>query len=196
MLVLASASDRRKELLSKAGFEFEIMPADVDESAVKERDGARLSLRLARLKAKVSAEKLIEERRESFVVLGADTVVEHGGKIYGKPKDEKDATAMLRQLCGGSHSVYTSVCLISSEGTFSERTVKTRVTFGEFDEPEIAAYIKSGKAFGKAGAYGIQDEELGFLIKKINGDRDNVIGLPTFAVVEMLKEKSKWRQWK
>lgn len=196
MLVLASASARRKELLSKAGLEFEIMPADVDESAVKEHDGSKLSSKLARLKAEAAAEKLIKERRDGFVVLGADTVVEHGGKIYGKPRDEKNAAAMLKELCGGSHCVYTSVCLISSENTLSERTVKTRVTFGEFDKPKIIAYIKSGKAFGKAGAYGIQDEELEFLIKKIDGDRDNVIGLPIFAVVEMLKEKSKWRQWK
>ena len=196
MLILASGSPRRKELLRASGLNFEVRTFDVDESSVVEKDGAALSYKLACLKAKTAAQRLTEEKYGDFTVLGADTVVEKDYKIYGKPKDASDALRMLKELCGGEHEVYTSVCLIASDNTFAARTVKTKVEFGAFDEARLTVYVRSGKSFGKAGAYGLQDEELKFLIKDIDGDRDSVIGLPTGAVLEMLKEKAKWRQWK
>lgn len=195
-LVLASSSPRRSELLKEAGFEFEVLASTADESSVNVESARELALMRARLKAESVACALLERHDEDFVVLGADTVVERSGEIFPKPKDEADALKMLRRLSDGEHNVFTGVCLISSENKVCERAERTAVTFGAFDKERLEDYVRSGKAFGKAGAYGVQDEELGFLIKKTDGARDNVIGLPVATVKEMLKEKSKWRQWK
>ena len=195
-LVLASSSPRRSELLKEAGFEFEVLASTADESSVNVESARELALMRARLKAESVASALLKRHGEDFVVLGADTVVERSGEIFPKPKDEADALEMLRRLSDGEHNVFTGVCLISSENTVCERAERTAVTFGAFDKERLEDYVRSGKAFGKAGAYGVQDEELGFLIKKTDGARDNVIGLPVATVKEMLKEKSKWRQWK
>lgn len=195
-LILASSSPRRSELLKRAGLKFEVYVPSVDESSVSRDDAGELALLRARLKAGCAASELSRLGRGDFIVLGADTVVERSGEIFPKPKDEADALGMLMRLSAGAHNVYTGVCFVSSNNTACERIVRSVVTFGEFEREPLERYVKSGKAFGKAGAYGIQDEELGFLIKKTDGARDNVIGLPVATVTEMLKEKSKWRQWK
>lgn len=194
-LILASSSPRRIELLKEAGFDFEVRVSAADENAVCAKDADKLALMRARLKAESVADELLMYGEE-FIVLGADTVVERSGEIFPKPANERDAIGMLKRLSDGDHNVFTGVCLVSSDNRTEERAVCTAVGFGAFDLGRIEAYVKSGKAFGKAGAYGIQDEELSFLIKKTDGARDNVIGLPVATVTEMLKEKSKWRQWK
>ena len=120
-------------------------------------------------------------------MLGADTVVALGGEVFGKPKDEEDAARMLRALCGKTHTVITGYCI----RTEMQRIVsyeETRVTFKAYDERIVRAYIRSGAPFDKAGGYGLQDALLSPLIAGVEGDEDNVIGLPVHAVGEALKE--------
>lgn len=197
-LILASASPRRSELLERAGIAFEVCPSNADESSVKAQTAEGLCRKRARLKAQSTLENLkVGAEGGGFVVLGADTVVEKDGIIYGKPKDEKDAQRMLHKLSGASHSVYTAVTLIDANASTGCETVeKTTVTFKAYDKELIDGYIASGLWRGKAGGYGIQDDELKPLVEKIDGETDNVIGLPVKAVLKMLKEKAKWLHWK
>ena len=171
MLVLASASPRRKELLEKTGLRFEIIVSDIEEKITKSAPDEMVKS-LARQKAMAVYEKLAPDR----VVIGADTIVEAGGKVLGKPADADEAFKMLRMLSGKQHSVYTGVSVISGgiDISFAERT---KVTFYELTDEEIKGYTATGEPLDKAGAYGIQGRGA-LLVKKIEGDYNNVVGLP------------------
>lgn len=178
-IILASASPRRKELMTLAGVDFTVRTEPTDETVDKNMTPEQTVVFLARKKA--SAVALKEPHK---TVVGADTVVEIDGRILGKPADYDEAFRMLSQLSGRSHNVYTGVCIIcgDKEEAFCE---KTEVTFFKLSDKEIDDYIKTGDCFDKAGAYGIQSRGC-TLVKKINGDYFNVVGLPIAEVVRRL----------
>ena len=187
MLVLASASPRRQELLRNAGIEFTVLPADVDEIPF-EGEGARAcARRLAREKA-----WKVWRARQGDVVLGADTIVVVDGVILGKPVDYNDAARMLRLLAGRGHQVVTGVCLVRSNLVRSnEDTVvdceTTWVTMAELTDQEILDYVATGEPMDKAGAYAIQGIASRW-IPRIEGDYSNVVGLPVARVYRMLRD--------
>lgn len=185
-LILASASPRRKELLSELGLPFTVQPAPFDESAVSLSDPEQGACALARGKALATLQKLKAEGSlpEDFLVLGADTVVAHKGTVMGKPKDGEDAYCMLSDLSGDRHQVYTGVALLTEdkEAVFA---VKADVTFYPLTEAEIRAYIATGEPMDKAGAYGIQGYGR-LLVKEISGDYFNVVGLPVAETVRQI----------
>jgi septum formation protein len=182
-LILASASPRRAELLTAAGFAFDVMPADVDETPLPGEDPMQYALRVARDKAgRVEAHC----RESATLVLSADTVVVANGEILGKPQDPGDASRMLRLLSGGAHDVHTAVVLRRGRVERSE-VVTTRVWFQPLDEAEISWYVDSGEPEGKAGAYAIQGRAARF-IQRIDGSWSNVVGLPIATVYQLVHE--------
>jgi septum formation protein len=180
MLVLASASPRRQELLRNAGFTFEVHPADIPEAPLAEESAKACAERLAREKALAVA-----RRRPHDFVLGADTVVLVDGQLLGKPRDTVDAARMLRMISGREHEVITGVCLVS-DGKTSVASETTFVTVSELTEKEIADYIASGEPMDKAGAYAIQGIASRW-IPRIEGDYFNVVGLPVALLWRMLR---------
>jgi septum formation protein len=179
-LVLASASPRRAELLTSAGFAFEVSPADVDEALWEGEEPGAYALRVARDKAATAAARHADGR----VVLAADTVVVSEGEILGKPRDAGDAERMLRRLSGGVHEVLTAVVVRSADGETAE-VVTTRVHFLPLTDAEIAWYVASGEPDGKAGGYAIQGRAARF-IDRIEGSWSNVVGLPIATVYRLL----------
>ena len=185
-IVLASQSPRRAALLTMAGFAFDVDPADVDETA---REGERPDayvLRIARDKAETVA-----ARHPGRVVLAADTTVVLDETILAKPIDRADASRMLHALAGREHDVLTAV-VIGRDGRIDEHVESTRVTFTPMTGDEIAAYVASGEADDKAGAYGIQGLAACF-IPRIEGSYSNVVGLPVEVVYRMLRPGSATR---
>lgn len=180
-IILASASPRRKELLSMITGDFEIQVSDADESAVKCPDILKTAETLARVKAESVALK-----NPDCIVIGADTVVRCGDKILGKPKNRAEAREMLGLLSGQSHFVDTGVCIVKNGVTVSF-TETTEVEFCAISESEKESYIESGEPFDKAGGYGIQGKAALF-VKGIRGDYFNVVGLPVSALYHRLKE--------
>ena len=178
-LILASASPRRAELLASAGFDFDVVPADVDETAHPGEDPARYALRVATAKAhRVAAG---QPRR---VILAADTVVVAGGRMMGKPVDDGDAERMLRQLSGVVHDVLTAVVLVD-DGRSASEVVNTRVHFVPLSDADIRWYLATREPEGKAGAYAIQGRAARF-IDWIEGSWSNVVGLPVASVFRLL----------
>ena len=184
-LILASASPRRAELLTSAGFEFEVRPANVDETPLTGEPAEAYALRLARAKADVVFRTC---RSSGSSVLGADTVVVLNGEILGKPKDSADATRMLRLLSNAAHDVHTGVAVQTAAGERGA-VMTTRVRFRPLDESEIEWYVASGEPDGKAGAYAIQGRAARF-VDHIEGSWSNVVGLPIATVYRLLKELS------
>jgi septum formation protein len=183
MLVLASASPRRRELLSLAGIDFTVEPSSIPEEPKAGESPIAYVVRLAREKAQAV---LIRHAPESVLVLGADTtVVAPNGEILGKPEDAADAARMLRLLSGATHQVVTGVALVSHSGIETAAEV-TQVTMLTLSEEEIAAYIASGEPFDKAGAYAIQGRAARW-IPRIHGCYFNVVGLPLALVSSMLE---------
>lgn len=182
-LILASASPRRAELLTSAGFVFRVAPADVDETPLAGEAPDRYALRIARRKADAVAGA--REDPES-VVLAADTVVAADGRILGKPRDAAEAEWMLRQLSGSEHQVHTAVVIRSAGGEWAD-IATTRVRFTPLTDAEIAWYLATGEADGKAGAYAIQGGAARF-VDWIEGSWSNVVGLPISTVYRLLKE--------
>lgn len=182
MLVLASASPRRQELLRNAGISFEVQPADIPEDPLPGESAQECAERLAREKALAIAGK-----RPVDVVLGADTVVVIDGQILGKPADAADAARMLRLLAGRKHEVITGVCLVV-RGQWSVASETTVVTMSAIGDAQIADYVASGEPMDKAGAYAIQGIASRW-IPGIEGDYSNVVGLPVALVSRMLREK-------
>jgi nucleoside triphosphate pyrophosphatase len=181
-IILASASPRRKEILEKTGLKFEVDESRCEEiprPCAKPHDTARL---LSREKARDVA-----RRHPNSLIIAADTVVVLEGRLFGKPTSEEEAGKMLKALSGKAHSVITGFTILDTDnGKEISRSVETRVFFERLGKDEIEAYIRSGEPFGKAGAYGIQG--LGaVMIKRIEGDFFNVMGLPLNAVAESLK---------
>ena len=181
MLVLASASPRRQELLRSAGISFEVQPADIPENALPGEAAKDCAERLARDKALAVA----RQRPHDFV-LGADTVVVVDGQLLGKPTDAADAARMLRMLSGREHQVITGVCLVVG-GQPSVASETTLVTVSEITDKDIADYVASGEPMDKAGAYAIQGLASRW-IPRIEGDYSNVVGLPVALVLRMLRE--------
>jgi septum formation protein len=183
MLVLASASPRRQELLRNAGIPFEAQPAHIAEDILPGEGAKECAERLAREKALAVA-----RQRPHDCVLGADTVVVVDGQLLGKPFDAADAARMLRMLSGREHQVITGVCLAVS-GQSSVASETTFVTVSEITDKDITDYVASGEPIDKAGAYAIQGIASRW-ISRIEGDYSNVVGLPVALVFRMLRERA------
>jgi len=179
--VLASASPRRKELLTNAGIAFEVQPAHIPEDPLPGEGAKEYAERLACEKAQA-----IARLRPQETVLGADTIVVVDGQILGKPSDASDAARMLRLLCGRVHQVITGVCL-AVDGQCAVDSENTSVVMSEITEKEIADYIATGEPMDKAGAYAIQGRASRW-IPRIEGDYSNVVGLPVALVCKLLKQ--------
>ena len=179
MIILASKSPRRQELLKYITEDFKIKTADVDETLPDGVTPSEAVLYLSRIKAQPFA-------NADDTVIGADTVVAIDGEILGKPKDREDAAEMLRKLSGREHSVFTGVCVIKGVEKQSF-FVETKVKFFELGEDEISAYLDTGEPFDKAGAYGIQGYG-SLLVEKIDGDYFNVVGLPVSKLNRILSK--------
>jgi septum formation protein len=189
-LILASRSPRRRELLAEAGYSFEVIaPEEEIECGVCSESGpAGLVAELANRKAAAIVGQIASDpKRHGALVLSADTVAECDGFILGKPRDEADARAMLRQLSGREHRVYSGVCLWRvGESQPLSRVAETRLRMDVLTEEQLDAYLASGQWEGKAGAFGYQDQ-LGW-VHVIEGSESNVVGLPMEAVTEMIME--------
>ncbi|MCR5635986.1 MAG: Maf family protein [Clostridiales bacterium] len=181
MIILASKSPRRIELMKNIVTEFEIIPANIDESIVTDKDIEKIPQKLAKAKAMHIAAKY-----KNDVVIGCDTGVFIDGKMLGKPKDEKEAFEMLRLLSGRTHKVITGCAVINGEQReeFSEETL---VTFADMSDAEIISYIATGECADKAGAYGIQGKG-SLYIERIEGDFYTVMGLPVCRLNKCLNE--------
>lgn len=186
-LVLASASPRRLALLQQAGIEPDaLLPADVDETPLKNEGAKELAKRLARSKAEV-ARKVARAREDlkGAYVLSADTVVVVGKRVLPKAEVVDEAAGCLRLLSGRAHRVYTSVCLITPRDTIRERLVETRVRFKRLSRDEFERYLASGEWRGKAGGYAIQGLAGTFVVKLV-GSYSNVVGLPLYEAAALL----------
>ena len=179
-LILASASARRAELLTSAGFTFVVEPADVDESVQPGEEPARYALRVARNKAWARAAP-----DGDVAVLAADTVVVVDGQILGKPRDRDDARRMLEALSGRVHDVLTAVVLRAGSGAERSEVVTTRVHVAILEEADVASYLATGEWEGKAGGYGIQGHAARY-IERIEGSWSNVVGLPIATVHRLI----------
>jgi septum formation protein len=179
-VILASASPRRRELLSLVGIAHEIVPADIDESYLRGETPSAHAERLAREKAAVVA-----AAAPDAVTIGADTIVVVDGDVLGKPRDADHAAQMLRRLSGRSHRVVTAVAAVW-RGAAASTVEDVGVTFRPLSEPDIAAYIATGEPMDKAGAYGIQ----GFgatIVERVDGDYFAVMGLALNRLVRLLE---------
>ncbi len=185
-LVLASASPRRRELLTQAGIPHLVHPADIDETPREDESPVALSMRLAREKALVVAKRLGGEPPRR--VLGSDTIVVLDGVVLGKPTDPEDAVRLLRQLTGRTHTVVTAVAIVDSASLeVRDVAVESRVTLRAASEDEIRRYVATGEPLDKAGAYAIQGEG-SRLVSGLEGSRSNVIGLPLEETLALLEQ--------
>ena len=183
-LLLASASERRREILRRAGVEFQNEIAQVQELTGAGMPARTLCLLNAQLKATEVAARFPDR-----IVLGADTIVSFDGRIFGKPRDAAEARAMLDELCGRIHEVLTGVCLVHrSQGKLCRFTDSTRVKFRARREVDLDDYLRSIYPLYKAGAYAAQEDH-GRLIECVEGSMSNVIGLPVERVVMALRER-------
>jgi septum formation protein len=191
MIVLASASPRRQELLRDAGIPFTVQPADINESPRAGESPRDCAQRLAWEKALT-----VFQSQPQNCVLGADTIVVVDDTILGKPRDADDAARMLRKLSGRTHAVITGVCLVgpaasgqwSVASTTKTASETTLVTFCELSDDEIRDYVATGEPMDKAGAYAIQGIASRWILR-IEGDYSNVVGLPVALVYGMLRER-------
>ncbi len=183
LLILASGSPRRAQILAEAGIEPEVVPADVDEddaflgSSSLIESVESLALRKARA---------VAETQSSRFVLGADTIVVLDGEVLGKPASETQATEMLNRLSDREHDVITGIAVINPAGETHTKHVSTRVKFRNLDDEEIAEYVYSGSPMDKAGGYGIQDQSFS-PVASYDECYLNVVGLPMCATSELLE---------
>ena len=191
-IVLASASPRRRELLSQIGVEFEVKPADGEERIIS-TEPSKVVEELSGQKAMFTAKALEKENGhvpEGCIVLGADTIVSYEGRILGKPSDKEDAIQMLSMLQGNTHQVYTGVTVLKEkQGSWKFHTFFecTDVIFYPVTREEIVEYVNSGDPMDKAGSYGIQGA-WGAYVKGIRGDYNNVVGLPVARLIYETKK--------
>ncbi len=188
-LILASASPRRRALLTQAGFTFEVQASSVPEERQPGEDAIRFTLRLAREKAEAVFAQRQAGRTKPCMVLGADTVVVCDQEILGKPRDEEDAARMLRLLAGRTHYVVTGVALVWGEGAaplIESAAEVTQVTMRTVSQEEIQDYVATGEPMDKAGAYAIQGYAARW-IPRISGCYFNVVGLPLALVASLLE---------
>jgi len=188
VLVLASASPRRQELLRNAGIPFVVHATDIPEIPNPNEAPRAFAERMAVEKAQA-----VFRQRPADVILGADTVVVIEDQILGKPCDQADAARMLRLLSGRTHTVITAVCLLGQRKTeFRDvRSEATLVTMEPLTDEDIRQYAESGEQMDKAGAYAIQGKASRW-ISRIEGDYFNVVGLPVSLVFRMLREHGLW----
>lgn len=191
-IILASASPRRKELLQKLFAEFEIIPAKGEEYCNKEHPD-EIVLELSSQKAyeveRVLNDEASDCKDREYLIIGADTIVVWHGRVLGKPKDVEDAKNMLDMLSGNKHQVYTGVTAVlykNEKRQCIKFTQCTHVTFYQMSEAEIEAYVSTGEPMDKAGSYGIQGIG-GRFVEKIEGDYENVVGLPVAGLYQALK---------
>lgn len=190
MLLLASASPRRKELLRNAGIAFEVLSVAIDETPLPGESAETLAQRLAAAKAQAAfdvAQRDPRFRGDDLVVLGADTVVAIEDHILGKPADAADAARMLRLLSGKTHQVVTGIALITQEGRPQTESATTEVTFAPLSDAEIQDYVATGEPMDKAGAYAIQGRASRWTVE-IRGCYFNVVGLPVSLVWRLLQD--------
>lgn len=180
-LILASQSPRRREILSSLGYEYEVCPADIDETIPEDTESIFVPELLSRQKALA----VLKDNPEA-VVIGSDTVVICEGAILGKPSSEEEAKAMLSLLSGRKHTVATGLCVCSNEKTRSLVST-TDVYFYDLSSKLIDAYVRTGEPMDKAGAYGIQGVGCA-LVRKIDGDYFTVMGLPAAQTARLLDE--------
>jgi septum formation protein len=184
MLILASASPRRRELLTQAGLTFRVLPADIDETPHPNEPPAAYVQRLAIEKAQAVA-----ALHPKDTILAADTSVVLDEQILGKPLDHEDAIRMLTLLSGRTHSVMTGVAVLAPRFPIASAVEITRVTFALIPPAEIAAYVTTGEPLDKAGAYAIQGAAARW-IPRIEGDYSNVVGLPLHRVFSLLVQET------
>jgi len=182
-IVLASASPRRKELLSSMGLEFTVIPSQVEEDIENQEFSRELVEQLASEKAMDVARSL----EFPAIVIGSDTVVVVGKKILGKPKDANDAAAMLSMLSDKVHQVVSGIAVVDLQnGKILKSSVVSDVKFKKLSREEINAYIVTGEPFDKAGAYAIQGRA-GVFVEKINGCYSNIVGISVFELASLLE---------
>lgn len=183
-IVLASASPRRMQLLEQIGIKFRIKPCSINENIVINNENPVEAVKkLAYLKAK----KVSESEKPELIVIGADTMVVHEGKVLGKPADKDDAFKILKKLSSKEHLVYTGYCIMRrSDKKVISGYEETKVKFRGITDEEIIAYIETGEPMDKAGAYGIQNKGSIF-VERIEGDYFNVVGLPIMRISYILK---------
>jgi septum formation protein len=180
-IILASASSRRRELLTEAGYEFRVVPPEIDESVFEGTDACKYAEQLALAKAKSVASRFPES-----LIIGADTVVDFQGEIIGKAADVKEAEVILRKLFSGPHKVITGVAIVrAADGVEIVESESTTVFPKALTDNEIAEHIKSGTWRDKAGAYAIQESGDAF-IERIEGSLTNVMGLPMELLGRMM----------
>ncbi len=196
--VLASGSPRRREIMDLVGAEYIVIPSDKEED-MSGHEPARLVEKLSKMKAEDVAGKVkgridigsLSKDYLNSVVIGCDTVVAYEGKILGKPHDEQQAFAMIRDFAGRSHHVFTGVCLIVIEDGQIKQTVNysvsTAVNVSPMTDDEIHAYVATGETLDKAGAYAIQGRFCPY-IESIEGDYYNIVGYPVSSIYRELKK--------
>lgn len=184
-VILASASERRQELLGRIIEKFDIMVSNFDENTVIFNGSIDDYVK------EISNGKALEVKErtaDDAIIISADTVVTFNNRILGKPRDKNDAFQMLKSLRGRSHKVYTGITVINTKKNIvKQESVCTEVTFSEISDDEILKYIETGEPLDKAGAYGIQGKG-GVFVERINGCYYNVVGLPLNRLKSMLEE--------
>ena len=189
-LILASASPRRAELLTRLGVEFQAIPSHIDEEVLAGEEPDGTVLRLARTKARALVSQLPNDGSESRYIVAADTAIAFEGGLLGKPDDESDAVAMLMRLSGRSHHVLTAVCVLEvASGRVVDGVVASEVTMVGFDRTTAMAYAATGEPLDKAGSYAIQGRG-SRLVARWSGCYNNIVGLP---VCELAREIRKLR---
>jgi len=186
-IVLASASDRRKELLQRLGIEFKVMISDFNEESVDfDGDCSKYVQTLATGKVLDISKNL--QDKSGKIIIGCDTVVSINHEVLGKPKDKRDAFLMLKKLSGKEHQVYSGITLLNTENKKIISDFQcTRVIFSELKDEIINWYIETGEPMDKAGSYGIQGYA-GSFVKEIHGCYYNVVGLPLNKLSFMLRD--------
>lgn len=186
-VILASGSPRRKELLEQIGVEFKVVTSNKEE-IITSTNPEEVVKELSMMKAEDVAENITGPA----LILGADTVVAHKGKILGKPKDKEDAVRMIASFAGDDHHVYTGVCMIRKEADGTVKKISfaegTKVTVYPMTIQEIERYVESGEPMDKAGAYAIQGLFAPY-VKEISGDYYNIVGFPIAGIYQRLKEE-------
>lgn len=182
-LILVSASPRRRELLKRLGFQFEVKPADVDERAIEYKSPRELAMKAAYQKVLSKASELTP----SSILVGCDTIVVLDGTVFGKPANADEALQMLRTLSGRRHSVISGVAVKATPSSVLLDAEESYITFRELSEREIREYVESGEPMDKAGAYAIQGGARAF-VEKIEGNYWNVVGLPIHKLLDMLSQ--------
>jgi len=183
-IILASASPRRSELLKSMGFNFDIIPSEIDENI----EDNLFSYEIIEKLAVEKAQNIAEQINYSAIIIGSDTVVVVDNKVLGKPKDKTDAENMLKNLSGRIHNVVTAIAIIDSETEkIVVESLTSKVKFRELSEIEIKNYVNTNEPMDKAGAYGIQGKASVF-VEYIEGCYNNIVGLSTYKLALMLKE--------